>query len=528
MAAARKGRTTRSVVTFASAAAFIALVAGAAGNLDAIIGFGRTYLLPILEPKSTIDIAYGADPGETIDVAVASPADTTSVLDAAKVAGGGTHSFEVKANGVYRIVWQGAGIRAASADGIFAVAPKVRLRLDPGEAPETGRDRELRLVQIEGEKDIRAEPTVSAALLVSTGAAASTTQANAKPATTPALPEFDRAATIVGLFQTGTTDCSRLVFLSKRDISVGCFADTLQKAAGSSILDDLDGSDNGLSGIVEDDDAAVLRALQKAEVLYTHSASDAEMVAYARAVEHLTGTLDFWTAYDRRYLQFYGMAARYARGLGLVSERGVLLVLNEIYNSGLSRLNAARQDFTDKVAAAGPTVDEQTRITILSDALAAQRPSRFLNTELKRANAELLRSGKVTWQGIDYDLDALGVSLGPIADSQHLSIRRIGTWRTLPESAAASFDAIPEPPKTACDKVDEELRSLIVERLGIDAARVKPEANFIDDIGTDTQDVTELALAAGEHFGVDLGADANPPTVGAMEAAVSQAMDCHP
>lgn len=53
---------------------------------------------------------------------------------------------------------------------------------------------------------------------------------------------------------------------------------------------------------------------------------------------------------------------------------------------------------------------------------------------------------------------------------------------------------------SAKDKVKE----IIVEQLGVDAAEVKEEASFIDDLGADSLDTVELVMAFEEEFDLEI------------------------
>jgi acyl carrier protein len=43
--------------------------------------------------------------------------------------------------------------------------------------------------------------------------------------------------------------------------------------------------------------------------------------------------------------------------------------------------------------------------------------------------------------------------------------------------------------------VEEKVKHIIVEQLGVDEDEVKPEASFVDDLGADSLDVVELVMA---------------------------------
>jgi acyl carrier protein len=52
--------------------------------------------------------------------------------------------------------------------------------------------------------------------------------------------------------------------------------------------------------------------------------------------------------------------------------------------------------------------------------------------------------------------------------------------------------------------VEEKVKSIIVEQLGVDAAEVTPEASFVDDLGADSLDTVELVMAFEEAFNIEI------------------------
>ena len=56
--------------------------------------------------------------------------------------------------------------------------------------------------------------------------------------------------------------------------------------------------------------------------------------------------------------------------------------------------------------------------------------------------------------------------------------------------------------------IAERVKKIVIEHLGVDAEKVTENASFIDDLGSDSLDVVEIAMAI-EH---DLGIEAMPDT----------------
>ena len=52
--------------------------------------------------------------------------------------------------------------------------------------------------------------------------------------------------------------------------------------------------------------------------------------------------------------------------------------------------------------------------------------------------------------------------------------------------------------------VEEKVKEIIVDQLGVDENQVKPEASFIDDLGADSLDTVELVMALEEEFDIEI------------------------
>ncbi|MCF7808113.1 MAG: acyl carrier protein [Candidatus Marinimicrobia bacterium] len=50
----------------------------------------------------------------------------------------------------------------------------------------------------------------------------------------------------------------------------------------------------------------------------------------------------------------------------------------------------------------------------------------------------------------------------------------------------------------------EKVRDVIVEKLGVDAAKITEEASFIDDLGADSLDTVELIMQFEEVFDIEI------------------------
>src|SRR6266480_2904154 len=52
--------------------------------------------------------------------------------------------------------------------------------------------------------------------------------------------------------------------------------------------------------------------------------------------------------------------------------------------------------------------------------------------------------------------------------------------------------------------IEEKVKDIIVEQLGVNPEQVTPKASFIEDLGADSLDIVELVMAFEEEFGVEV------------------------
>lgn len=52
--------------------------------------------------------------------------------------------------------------------------------------------------------------------------------------------------------------------------------------------------------------------------------------------------------------------------------------------------------------------------------------------------------------------------------------------------------------------IEEKVKNIIVEQLGVNEEQITPEAKFIEDLGADSLDTVELVMAFEEEFGIEV------------------------
>lgn len=55
--------------------------------------------------------------------------------------------------------------------------------------------------------------------------------------------------------------------------------------------------------------------------------------------------------------------------------------------------------------------------------------------------------------------------------------------------------------------IQNRVKAIIVDKLGVDEAEVKPEASFTNDLGADSLDTVELIMEFEKEFGITIPDD---------------------
>jgi acyl carrier protein len=52
--------------------------------------------------------------------------------------------------------------------------------------------------------------------------------------------------------------------------------------------------------------------------------------------------------------------------------------------------------------------------------------------------------------------------------------------------------------------IEQKVKDIIINELGVDAEKVTAEASFVEDLGADSLDTVELVMAFEEEFGMEI------------------------
>jgi acyl carrier protein len=81
----------------------------------------------------------------------------------------------------------------------------------------------------------------------------------------------------------------------------------------------------------------------------------------------------------------------------------------------------------------------------------------------------------------------------------HLLAILVGNVKDLPPQATTNGEIF------MTDKpIEEKVKDIIVEQLGVNPEQVTPTASFIEDLGADSLDIVELVMAFEEEFSVEV------------------------
>jgi acyl carrier protein len=56
-------------------------------------------------------------------------------------------------------------------------------------------------------------------------------------------------------------------------------------------------------------------------------------------------------------------------------------------------------------------------------------------------------------------------------------------------------------------ELEERLKKIVAEQLGVDESQVVPGAHFAKDLNADSLDLVELIMSIEEEFGIEIGDD---------------------
>jgi acyl carrier protein len=67
--------------------------------------------------------------------------------------------------------------------------------------------------------------------------------------------------------------------------------------------------------------------------------------------------------------------------------------------------------------------------------------------------------------------------------------------------------------------VEQKVKQIIVEQLGVDENQVTNDASFVDDLGADSLDIVELVMAFEEAFDLEIP-DEDAEKIGTVKDAI--------
>jgi len=60
------------------------------------------------------------------------------------------------------------------------------------------------------------------------------------------------------------------------------------------------------------------------------------------------------------------------------------------------------------------------------------------------------------------------------------------------------------PPERIMDNIEQRVKKIVAEQLGVNEAEIKNESSFVDDLGADSLDTVELVMALEDEFETEI------------------------
>ena len=54
------------------------------------------------------------------------------------------------------------------------------------------------------------------------------------------------------------------------------------------------------------------------------------------------------------------------------------------------------------------------------------------------------------------------------------------------------------------ENIEQRVKKIVAEQLGVNEAEIKNESSFVDDLGADSLDTVELVMALEDEFGIEI------------------------
>ena len=54
------------------------------------------------------------------------------------------------------------------------------------------------------------------------------------------------------------------------------------------------------------------------------------------------------------------------------------------------------------------------------------------------------------------------------------------------------------------DNIEQRVKKIVAEQLGVNEDEIKIESSFVDDLGADSLDTVELVMALEDEFGIEI------------------------
>ena len=73
------------------------------------------------------------------------------------------------------------------------------------------------------------------------------------------------------------------------------------------------------------------------------------------------------------------------------------------------------------------------------------------------------------------------------------------------------------------DNIEQRVKKIVAEQLGVPEADIKNESSFVNDLGADSLDTVELVMALEDEFGIEIP-DEDAEKINTVQNAIDYAL----
>jgi hypothetical protein len=388
------------------------------GNVDKIIEFAKKYGAPIFASYSSIRFTVEAIEGLDVRIAILKK----EIIASEWVGASGEVQFKVPASQTFELLYSGPSIEAGKLSNIDSgpSGSVSRWLLRPNRTEEKFATFQVFRMREQGQDQLLAVSPAPAELLVADARRQQRINASTNEASSFPLPEITRlmmnAMALTGLLEVGRADCWGLVAASRYSVNIGCLGHSFDSYKFPGICRSLN-EDNPelLRAIFGDGYQPLINAMKgsssdRGEFIRSMMSTPESRALWNARFSEFTASPSVQVALWDEASHLFMSAVQFTEKLGLKSERAVAFVFDSMVFRGIPMvkrftgwLGKNSEDFYG--------MSEQKKLAKLGEYLTARSGPSIAIEKWVKKRAAVFVTGHGTLNGVEYDLDTLGLRL---------------------------------------------------------------------------------------------------------------------